>query len=87
MGVARAGITLLWLLSLVVLWFGGTAGRIAGVPLVVGIITVWVTGPIDVGAAPAGRTPWLDARRFALLVLGVTMGVIVLGGVVVLTDA
>ncbi|WP_370328208.1 zinc ribbon domain-containing protein [Euzebya sp.] len=80
MGAARMGIAALWLLGAFALALGGTAGLLAATPLVVGMSTIWVTGPGDLDAARAGRPPRLDARRFMYLVIGVTVGVIVLGG-------
>lgn len=85
MGVARAGITSLWLLTVVILWFGGTAGRLSSIPLIAGVMVVWITGPADVASGRTGKPPWLDLHRFVYLVIGATAAVILVGGLVILS--
>ena len=80
-GIARLGMVLLWFLGTVLLATGGTGGIIASVPMVVGILVIWATGPGDLTALQRGRSPRLDARRFMYLVIGVTVAVIVVGGI------
>jgi hypothetical protein len=79
MGISRLAITAIWLLGYVALALGG--GALAGLPLLIGIAILWVTGPGDLDAARAGRPPRLDPQRFMYLVIAVTVGVIVAGGV------
>lgn len=80
-GIARLGMVLLWFLGTVLLATGGTTGIIASLPMVLGILIIWATGPGDLTALQRGRDPRLDARRFMYLVIGVTVAVIVVGGI------
>lgn len=84
-GIARAGITGLWLATALILWFGGLAGRLSSLPLLAGVAVVWITGPADVRAGCSGRQPWLDSNRFVQLVVGATAAVIAVGGLVILS--
>ena len=84
MGAARSGIVLVWLALSLVLASGGLVGLLTALPLVVGLVAIWVTGPGDLAAVAAGRAPRLDARRFMYLVIGATTGVIVAGGLAVI---
>ena len=82
MGYARLGVTSLWAVgALFLLLAGGTKGLLVALPLLFGIVAVWGTGPGDVTAVRADRSPRLDARRFMYLVIGVTAGLIMMGGV------
>lgn len=84
MGVARSGIVAVWVLGALALATGGPSGLLTAAPLVAGMAVIWATGPGDLGAAHEDRAPRLDARRFMYLVIGVTTGVIVAGGLAVL---
>lgn len=84
MGAARIGIVAIWLLGSLVLASGGPSGLLTALPMVVGMAVVWGTGPGDLAAAAGGRPTRLDARRFMYLVIGVTTGVIIAGGLVVI---
>ncbi|MEE8601017.1 DUF7577 domain-containing protein [Euzebya tangerina] len=82
MGYARLGVVALWAIGVVVLLvIGGGTGLIVSLPLLFGLVAVWGTGPGDVLATRSGREPRLDARRFMYVVIGVTAGLIVMGGV------
>lgn len=80
MGMARTAMVLLWGLGAAVLATAGGAGLLAALPLLVGVLVIWVTGPSDLDALRAGREPRLNARVFLYLVIGVTVGVVALGG-------
>lgn len=80
MGVARTTLVVLWSLGALALVLSGTAGVLAALPLVIGIVAIWVTGPSDLDALRVGRQPRLGGRTFLYLVIGVTIGVITLGG-------
>jgi hypothetical protein len=84
MGSARLGIVALWFLGALALLSGGPSGLLTALPLLIGMAVVWITGPADLAAALDGRTPRLDARRFMYVVIGVTTGVIVAGGLAVI---
>ncbi|HUG83877.1 MAG TPA: zinc ribbon domain-containing protein [Euzebya sp.] len=84
MGAARLGIVAIWLLGSLGLASGGPSGLLTALPLVLGMVAIWATGPGDLAAADGGRAPRLDARRFMYLVIAVTTGVIIAGGLVVI---
>jgi hypothetical protein len=79
-GAARMALVALWLVGTALLALGGLAGVAVAVPLLVGAAGIWVTGPGDLDAVRAGRPPRLDGRGLGSLVVGVTLGVIVAGG-------
>lgn len=81
MGIARLTMVLLWLVGAVLLALGGLLGLVTAIPLVLGVVIIWATGPGDLRALRAGRAGTLDARRFMYLVVGVLIGVIVIGGI------
>lgn len=83
-GAARGGIVVVWLLGSLVLASGGASGLLTALPMVLGMIVIWASGPADLEAARHGRPPRLDARRFMYLVIGVTTGVIIAGGLAVI---
>lgn len=80
MGIARIGMVVVWAIGAMVLASGGAAGLRSSVPLLLGIAGIWATGPGDLSAHLDGRPPRLDAGRFMYLVLGVTVAVILVGG-------
>lgn len=79
-GGARVFLAVLWLLGALGLAFQGLGGLLGAFPLLVGLAVLWLVGPGDLQAAKDGREARLTPRRLLYLVAGVTMGVMLMGG-------
>lgn len=79
-GVARLGLTLLWLGGGLAILLGGTTGiaRLPGLALLLGVAALWAGTVADARQLEAGRgRELLDGRALLWLVVAVTVGLIV----------